>query len=159
MLAVFGILVVHPFVNPTASIMKTLIRKPRPDFPLFPHQRGYWCKKVCGQLRYFGKTVDDPKGKAALELWLNQKDDLLAGRTPRINGDGLVVRDLCNRFLSVKEAAIATQEITRRHFEDLYTSCELLVSHFGKNRLVDDLATDDFESLRAALAKTRGARR
>ena len=131
--------------------------KPRPDFPLFVHQRGYWAKKVRGQICYFGKVADDPKGKAALELWLAQRDDLIAGRTPRgTPGDGLTVRDLCNRFLGVKEAAVGTLEITQRHFEDLYTACKLIVSHFGKNRVVDDLVAEDFDSLWASLARTRG---
>jgi integrase len=144
-----------PKITTTAAAGKA--GKPRPDFPLFAHQRGYWCKKVRGQLRYFGKVADDPKGKAALELWLTQRDDLLAGRAPRTPGDGLTVRDLCNRFLSVKEASIGTREITQRHFDNLYTACELIVGHFGKTRLVDDLATEDFESLRMSLAKTRAA--
>src|SRR5262249_11597783 len=74
-------------------------RKPRPDFPLFPHASGRWAKKVRGKFSYFGKASDDPKGEAALKLWLDQRDDLLAGRTPRTPGDGLTVRDLCNRFL------------------------------------------------------------
>ena len=84
--------------------------KPRPDFPLFVHSRGFWAKKVRGTTKYFGKVADDPEGKVALELWLDRKEDLLAGRTPRAPGDGLTVRDLCNRFLSVKsgeEAAAA----------------------------------------------------
>jgi len=63
--------------------------KPRADFPLFPHQAGYWAKKVRGRLVYFGKVVDDPKGQAALDKWLEQKDDLLAGRVPRVKADGL----------------------------------------------------------------------
>ena len=42
------------------------VRKPRPDFPLFPHQPGRWAKKVRGKLVYFGKTADDPKGSRAL---------------------------------------------------------------------------------------------
>ena len=144
-----------PKITKTATANKA--RKPRPDFPLFVHQRGYWAKKVRGQLRYFGKVAEDPKGEAALELWRTQRDDLLAGRTPRTPDDGLTVRDLCNRFLSVKEAAVGTLEITQRHFEDLYCACELLIGHFGKSRLVDDLAADDFESLRKSLAKTRAA--
>ena len=65
------------------------VGKPRPDFPLFPHARGYWAKKTLGKLHYFGKVVDDPKGTAALDLWLDQRDDLLAGRTPRVKRDGL----------------------------------------------------------------------
>ena len=45
--------------------------------------------------------VDDPKGEASLDLWLDQKDDLLAGRTPRGKDEaGLIVADLCNRFLT-----------------------------------------------------------
>ncbi len=128
--------------------------KPHPDYPLTPHPSGRWCKKVRGKLHYFGPWADPP---AALAKWLDQKDDLLAGRTPRATGDGLTVKDLCNRFLTVKQGQVATLEITRRHFDDLFTACELLIGHFGKNRLVDDLASDDFEALRASLAKTRGA--
>jgi hypothetical protein len=54
-------------------------KKPRHDFPLYPHRNGRWCKKVRGQNRYFGKWSDDPKGQASVNLWLDQKDDLLAG--------------------------------------------------------------------------------
>jgi len=53
-------------------------KKPRPDFPLFPHATGRWAKKVRGKLRYFGKVADDPDGQAALAKWLNERDDLLA---------------------------------------------------------------------------------
>jgi len=141
----------------TKTALADKLKKPRPDFPLFPHATGRWAKKVRGKLRYFGKVSTDTQGAAALELWLQQRDDLLAGRTPRVAGDGLTVRDLCNRFLTVKKNAVTTREITQRHFEDLYTACQLLVEYFGKNRLVDDLASDDYESLRAALAKTRAA--
>jgi len=77
--------------------------KPRPDFPLFPHASGRWAKKVRGKFHYFGKTAGDPKGKLALGLWLEQKDDLLAGRQPRPERDALTVKDLCNHFLTCKE--------------------------------------------------------
>lgn len=32
-----------------------------PQFPLFPHQSGRWCKKVRQKQHYFGKIADDPK--------------------------------------------------------------------------------------------------
>ena len=91
-------------VKITTKMTGSKARKPRPDFPLFPHATGRWAKKVRGRLVYFGKVADDPKGQAALARWLEQKDDLLAGRTPRVAGDGLTVRDLCNRFLSNRQA-------------------------------------------------------
>jgi hypothetical protein len=95
----------------------TSLRKPRKDFPLFPHATGRWCKKVRGRFVYFGSVKADPRGHAALDLWLEQRDDLLAGRAPRSSGDGLTIRELCNRFLTVKEAQIDTREITRRLFD------------------------------------------
>ena len=55
------------------------VKKPHPDFPLFPHATGRWAKKVRGKLAYFGKCANDPQGQKALALWLDQRDELLAG--------------------------------------------------------------------------------
>jgi hypothetical protein len=114
-------------------------------------------KKVRGKFSYFGKVGGDPHGEAALEQWLQQRDELLAGKSPRIPSDGLTVRELRNRFLSVKEAQVDTREITRRHFDDLYAACELMINQFGKMRLVDDFRPEDFEAFRKSLARTRRA--
>lgn len=135
-------------------------KKPRPDFPLFPHARGYWAKKVRGHLHYFGKVADDPKGEAALAKWLDQKDDLLAGRTPRSTpADGLTVADLCNHFLTAKEQQRDAGDIQPRTFANYLGTCKFVVGSFGKNRLVDDLASDDFQAVRAKLAKKYGVHR
>ncbi len=64
------------------SIRTRTTKKPRNDFPLFPHARGYWAKKVRGKFLYFGKIANDPRGEAAIQRWQDEKDDLLAGRTP-----------------------------------------------------------------------------
>ena len=127
-------------------------KKPRPDFPLFPHQAGYWAKKVRGRLRYFGKISTDPKGQAALEKWLEQKDDLLAGRTPRVSGEGLSVADLCNRFLSTGQGKLKTGDIAPRTFANQYHTCDIIVKAFGRKRLVADLDASDFERLRRSMA-------
>jgi integrase len=128
-------------------------KKPREDFPLFPHASGRWAKKVRGKFCYFGKVADDPKGEAALNQWLDQKDDLLAGRTPRVGREGLTVHQLCNQFCEAKELQADAGDITRRMFVDYHAVCTILIDAFGKRRLVDDLTSKDFESLRAALAK------
>jgi integrase len=131
-------------------------KKPRADFPLFPHAAGYWAKKVRQKLVYFGKIADDPKGVKALALWLEQKDELLAGRTPRAKRDGLTVADLCNRFLTAKIHLLYTRELSARTYHDYKRTTDRLVSVFGGSRLVDDLASDDFGNLRADISKKRG---
>lgn len=130
--------------------------KPRPDFPLFPHATGRWAKKVKGKLVYFGRVSDDTSGQAALEKWLDQKDDLLAGRAPRAKSDGLTLGELVNRFLTAKEMRVESGEIVRRTFEDYRDVATRLVSYFGKGRAVDDLRSEDFEAFRATITKTRG---
>ena len=129
------------------------------DFPLTPHRgTNRWCKKVRGKLHYFGPWSDgnEDAAQAALEKWLEQKDDLLAGRTPRAPSDGLTVRDLVNRFLTTKKNLVDSGELTTRSFADYHQCCARLIDVLGKTRLVSDLAVDNFESLRKHLAKTRG---
>jgi integrase len=134
----------------------TIAKKPRPDFPLFPHQSGRWAKKVLGKFAYFGKVADDPQGKTAIELWLAQRDDLLAGRKPRVPGEFVTVADLCNRFLSAKRLQLDTGDISARSWGDYYNTCEAVVSEFGRNRAAEDLRSDDFAALRKSLAKRNG---
>jgi hypothetical protein len=102
---------------------------------------------------YFRKVANDPKGEAAINLWLDQKDELLADRTPRSTPDGLTVRHLCNHFLTVKEQHRDSGELAHVSYADFYRTCSLLIGAFGKTRLVEDLAADDFQALRNRLAK------
>ena len=128
-------------------------KKPYPDFPLFPHATGRWAKKIRGKFYYFGPWTDPD---AALQKYLDQRDNLQAGRTPRVSGDGLILRDLANRFLTSKQRLVQTEEIAQRTFNDYYVTCERLIGEFGGNRLVNDLASDDFERLRSSISKSRG---
>jgi integrase len=104
-------------------------------------------------MHYFGPW-SDPDG--ALAKYLDQRDDLYAGRTPRVGGDGLTVRDLLNRFLSSKKHLLDAGELTRRTFNDYHSTCERIKGAFGLTRRADDLSPEDFEALRAQLAKTWG---
>ena len=142
-----------------ATVKRTRATRVRKGFPLFRHSKGYWAKKVCGRTVYFGKIADDPQGKAALEKWLADKDDLLAGRTPRTKAGGLTIRDLCNAFLAAKKSRLDTGELAARSFADLHATCKRLGNAFRWNRLVSDLAADDFNGLRRAVAKLWGPAR
>src|ERR1022692_4230530 len=128
-------------------------RKPHSDYPLFAHQNGQWAKKVKGRIVFFGVWADPQK---ALERWLAEKDDLLAGRKPRVPSDGLTMRELANRFLTHKQHLLDTREIAKRTWDEYFATCERLVKAFGPNRLVADLAADDFEGLRASIAEVWG---
>jgi integrase len=151
-------------------------KKPYPDFPLSPHPSGMWQKKIRGKIHYFGRwgkrvngklvRIDGDGWKEALEQYKAVADDLHAGRTPRVQSDGLTVADLCNRFLTAKQRQYEAGEITARMFEpavppakpkgEYPATTDRLVTAFGKTRLVDDLAADDFEALRDEMAKQYG---
>ena len=128
--------------------------KPRPDFPLFPHGNGQWCKKIRGKQHFFG-VWDNPD--TALEAYLDQKDDLHAGRKPRARRDGLTLKDLCNRFLTAKQRKVDSGELSPRTFQDYYRTCESLLKFWDGGRLVEDLTAIDFDELRADTAKRRRA--
>jgi integrase len=122
--------------------------KPYPDFPLTAHPTKRWCKKIRGKIYYFG-SWNDPDG--ALKKYLEQKDDLYAGRIPRQEG-GFRVRDLANKFLTTKKHRLDNGELSARTFSEYYSACEIIVKAFGRDRLVEDLRPDDFEKLRNHIA-------
>jgi len=128
-------------------------KKPYRDFPLTAHSNGQWCKKIRGKLYYFGAWADPDQ---AMELYLSQRDDLQAGRTPRNELDGITLRELFNQFLTSKQQLLDTGELTNRTFEGYKRTCDWIGKVFDLNRLVEDLRADDFERLRADIAKSYG---
>jgi integrase len=140
-------------INSTAPALPDKPAKPYPDFPLFPHATGRWAKKIRGKLHYFGRW-DNPD--AALDKYLAQKDALHAGRKAQEQCEGLTVKELCNRFLVAKQALVDSGELKKRSWQDYKAAGGLIISHFGKGRLVADLDPDDFAGLRRTLAKRWG---
>ena len=130
--------------------------KPYPAYPLFPHATKRWAKKIRGETHYFGPW-DDPDG--ALQKYLDTKDDLHAGRTPRPDVDALTVKALANEFINHKNGALATGELSIHTWNDYKRICDLIVSSFGKQRLVADLRPDDFAVMRNTMAETWGLQR
>src|ERR1700733_10586724 len=69
--------------------------KPNPEFPLFAHAAGVWAKKIRGKMHYFGPWSDPD---SALAKYLEQKDDLHAGRKARPDPNALTVKELVNAY-------------------------------------------------------------
>src|SRR5262249_58805200 len=143
----------HPMLPPKPAKPE----KPSPDFPLFAHAAGVWAKKIRGKLHYFGPWAD-PDG--ALAKYLEQKDDLHAGKKPReTSGEGTTVKDVCNRFLTAKLARVEGGELSRRTWQDYKEACDEIITAFGKGRLATDLGPDDFAALRQRMAQRWGPHR
>jgi len=130
--------------------------KPYPEFPLFPHATKRWAKKIRGSTHYFGPW---DKPQEALQKYLDQKDDLFAGRKPVDLSAVFTVENLVNKFLAFKRGRVDSGELSARSFTEYHSTCQRIIEAFGWNRAVDDLRPDDFEKLRGTMAKQWGPHR
>ncbi len=127
--------------------------KPRKDFPLFPHVNGQWAKKIRGKLCYFG-VWSDPE--AALQKYLDQRDDLQGGRTPS-RGVGLKMVELVNRFLTFKRQRVDSGDMSERTWDEYDRTCQRVLRVLGKQTDVAALRPHDFDQLRSDISATRKA--
>jgi len=126
-------------------------RKKTKKFPLFLHTTGQWTKKIKGRFVYFGKDKEK-----ALAKYQKEKDERQAGRNPRATADGLTVGKLCNKFLASKTLLLQSGELAPVTWRNYHDAMDRVVDFFGGGRQVLGLIPEDFEKLRAKLAKSRG---
>jgi integrase len=103
-------------------------------------------------LHYFGPW-SDPDG--ALRRYNEQKDALHAGRKPRLDAEVVTIKDVANAFLRHKQSLVDAGELSPRTWAEYKATTGLIVSHFGKSRLVADVGPDDFAALRRKMAARR----
>ena len=133
--------------------------KPYPHFPLTAHPAGYWCKKIRGRIHYFGPW-SDPDG--ALAKYLEQRDDLHAGRTPGHRPAApatLTVKDVANAFLNAKREARDAGELSPRTWLDYKAIMAMMLAGLGKHRGATSLKPHDFAALKTKLARRNGPQR
>jgi integrase len=131
------------------STRRSKAAKPTKDFALYRHGSGQWAKKIRGRTYYFGTDPDE-----ALKAYLEVKDDLLAGRTPRPRRDDeLTVERLCFLFIESRERLLATKEISPETFADYRVVGKLIADTFGRTTLVEQLTPQDFAEFRAKLGE------
>ncbi|WP_397570216.1 tyrosine-type recombinase/integrase [Schlesneria sp. T3-172] len=123
-------------------------------FSLYPRANGQYAKKIRGKLHYFG-VLSNPE--AAWSKYLDERDDLQAGRTPkRTDDDRLTLVDLCDYFLANKESRVKSGELSNVMFHGYKRICLKLLAVFGKQQIVEELRPADFERLRSRFAKGVG---
>ena len=72
-------------------------KKPYAEYPLTAHGNRQWCKKIRGKVHFFGVWADP---NAALQKYLDERDDLQAGRIPRqLSATTRTVGDTVNLWL------------------------------------------------------------
>jgi integrase len=124
--------------------------KPYPDFPLTPHANGSWCKKIKGRLFYFGQW-DDWQG--ALHEYLDQRDDLYAGRSPNRRRGSLTLGYGLDHYLSSKKLAQEAGEISARSYWEHERTCDHIAKVLGKNRPIAEIDVPALEKLRLELGR------
>lgn len=131
--------------------------KPYPDFPLTANGNGQWSKKIKGRVCYFG-VWSDPN--AALRRYLDERDDLQAGREPASRtADGVTVDELVNRFLGSKKALVDSGELSQLTWHDYRRTAKFLIEAFGREREAATLRPEDFRQLRTLFSQKHGPAR
>ena len=122
-------------------------KKPRKDFPLFAHSRGYWCKKWKGKQYNFGPW-DDPKG--AERNWDRFKAEHVLGMEPETarNDSEVTVRNAVIQFLDAKKMMVERGDMGQPTFNQYKRLATWLVEGLGPHRLVETLGPKDFTKLR-----------
>ena len=128
--------------------------KPYPDFPLHAHKSGRWAKKIRGQRHYFGPWAD---WQGALQRYLQQKDDLEAGRRPKPpqeDADALTVQEMVARFLEARRLDVDSGALEPRTWMEYEDYGERMIRVFGGAAVVQQLGPEDFLKLKADLQRT-----
>lgn len=132
------------------------VEKPHPDFPLYPHSSGRWAKKVRGNREFFGSTLKDPKGEAAIEEWLRVKDFLLAGKPRPPKGNYVSLKDVIDSFLHHKKQAVESGEMAQRTWDRYFAGGTRLADWLGRETPVANIGQSDFQKLRSKMAEKFG---
>ncbi len=133
---------------PPVSVKKPT--KPYAEFPLTAHANRQWCKKIRGKVHFFGVWADPD---AALAKYLDERDDLQAGRIPRrLSATTLTVGDTVNLWLKRCDDLRVAGELESVTLNEYIRIGRQIVDHFGRNTDPEQLRPTDFASFRLAVA-------
>ncbi len=120
-------------------------------FPLTPHPNGQWCKRIRGVIHYFG-PLDDKEG--SLNLWLEEKDDLLAGREPASRLEGYSLGELCDEHLADCEERVEVGKMARWSLKDFTLARRMIDAAGVANVPVEALKPHHFTKIQQAVERS-----
>lgn len=123
-------------------------QKPRPDFPLTPHNNGSWVKKIGGEIRSFGRW-DDPWGAE------REYKAFLINPTIDYSG-GYTLRDLCNHFLAAKASLVKLKRLSQRSLDDYDKAADYLLAGIPPSTYLEELRPEHFSELIASFPESWG---
>jgi hypothetical protein len=117
-------------------------------WPLTVHRNGQWCKKIRGTLHYFG-PLDEPD--QALQLYLAEREYLLAGIDPPSYHDGITVAELCDKHMADAEDRLAAGKLARWSLKDFRLARRCFAAAGLESKPVECLTPMDFAALQQAI--------
>ena len=117
--------------------MQNRPEKPRPDFPLFPHRNGQWCKKIKGKFVYFGPWNDPQSAEKRYKATLSDS-----------------LGEAARRFLEYQEEREEIGDIGYQHRMDLTRALDKLKEVVGEYKKVAQINAKDWGRWRKALNST-----
>jgi integrase len=131
--------------------------KPHPDFPLYPHRSGQWCKKIKGQAHYFGSWRRDPQGNAAFDLYRHELPYLLRDeKPPPLNSAGFKLADVVNLWVGRKKERMDAGKLSPLAYKHYHDVGRDVLRHLGEESPAE-VSRSGFESLRASFEARLGA--
>ena len=151
--------------------------KPYQDFPLYPHNLGYWSVKIDGKTRHFGRwgrmkkgvviPIDGSKYPGSQEALANYKaqiDDIQSGfdlgrsvvRTKAQRdaaNNPVAIKDLCQKYLDEQYVRLQTGKISLRSFSEMQSYCQKMVVLLGRSRSISGLQQSDFTNVVKELSR------
>ena len=119
--------------------------KPRPDFPLYAHSRGYWCKSYGGTKYNCGPWADP---SAAERKWLEIKSRLDRGEPGNVVSEA-TVKSMCNLYQKEQNRRAEMGDLSPAHAREVRGYCVHLLRHFGPTREIATIRKEDFAAIKS----------
>ncbi|WP_417744863.1 tyrosine-type recombinase/integrase [Rosistilla oblonga] len=129
-------------------------QKPRKNFPLFAHTRGYWCAKIDGKQVNFGPWEDPEAAEKRYHKRMASLASPAGFISPATTDNDYTVGDIVNLALGGKLDAIEEGEIDKRTWQSYKNIATLILSAIDEETPIEEVGPDHFSAIRKKFPKT-----